>query len=588
MRFPVYALSLALFLAIAGTSWCDPEYYHPGTTGEAIPNVELPPGVVVPPDEIGLFADFSAGDERGVPLYLVNRTSQPVAFPAQDNDIFLKLEVQTQEGWVRAQAHEYSWCGNSYGQSVLQPGMHWRLYGYRPKEGRQSAVRYALYSGQKLVSNAGSGLVPDSAVALARNDEMALRGLPWTLREAFPADVEDESRMRMSPKQRVVCLELLHAYGEVPAIAYRATLQVAAWKAAAKLSDEKSAALTTMQEILSRPRNAKPSAGRLLIACLDKVEKAPANPSADTDIAWQVIRDLADLEHGSEGRAPAPDRLQAGEENWKRAVECALKHIAASSDLCADCMNNLLSHGSLLDSLVSSERLESLISGAAYGAARAAADALVRRGRTERLAELGRKLSARSQGMILASMITGGTRHGPQMDYFELRDPPIGSQADAFLIRCVTIHPGEVAVALRALRAGTRGVDSFGRTVPNAIRAYLRKEVQRSTQAGAAFDLTETISGLRAALALVDEAKSSDDIPLLQSLLGYNGYVRQEGSRSNDGSGEMKSYVEECYLIRQDALYALRRRGMDVPRDIVIARDVTDPAHIVEKKSGDE
>lgn len=82
--------------------------------GRPIPNVDLPKQVPAPKGELTLFADYAAADKDGVPLYLINRTDRIASFPAQDGDIYLKLEHRLSDGtWERAQSHAYSNCGNS-------------------------------------------------------------------------------------------------------------------------------------------------------------------------------------------------------------------------------------------------------------------------------------------------------------------------------------------------------------------------------------------------------------------------------------------------------------------------------------------
>src|SRR5258708_1073165 len=70
----------------------NPSALFRGHVGAPIPNASLPRHIPAPQGVLTLFADYPAAGQLGIPLYLVNRTSSAVSFPAQDGDIYLKLE----------------------------------------------------------------------------------------------------------------------------------------------------------------------------------------------------------------------------------------------------------------------------------------------------------------------------------------------------------------------------------------------------------------------------------------------------------------------------------------------------------------
>jgi len=142
------------------------------------PAAELPKYVVAPEGQLTLFADFEHPQAGGLPVYLVNRTAAPIRLKTQDGDLYLKLEYESAPGsWVRAQSHEYSWCGISYHTRSLDPGRFVAISGYRPSAGEQAKVRYRFYGQESIVfgSNVGKGLVVKAEVERAADDAMTIR-----------------------------------------------------------------------------------------------------------------------------------------------------------------------------------------------------------------------------------------------------------------------------------------------------------------------------------------------------------------------------------------------------------------------------
>lgn len=142
------------------------------------PVADLPRHVPAEAGKLTLYADFAAKNRpTGTPVYLVNRTDKPVAFAAQDGDIYLKLEYEAAPGrWVRAESHQDSECGNSYRTRTLESGRFWVLDGYVPKAGAKGKVRYGLHlQPVPVASNTGDGGVDPADVAKAAGDLMALR-----------------------------------------------------------------------------------------------------------------------------------------------------------------------------------------------------------------------------------------------------------------------------------------------------------------------------------------------------------------------------------------------------------------------------
>jgi len=169
--------------------------------GPPLPGSSLPEHIIAPEGELTLFADYGDAPTSPVVLYLVNRTPHRIAFSAQDSDIYVKLEAETEtERWERAQPHRHSGCGNSYMVfPILAPGQYFRFSGYLPSDGELRNVRYRLYREEafvvddktdatdlflhekefdkyplQLVSNAGMGRIRAEDVEESRRDGFAL------------------------------------------------------------------------------------------------------------------------------------------------------------------------------------------------------------------------------------------------------------------------------------------------------------------------------------------------------------------------------------------------------------------------------
>ncbi len=143
------------------------------------PMDQLPDNLRNPEQGLVLFADYAHAGDQSIPVYLLNRTGKAVALSTEDHDIYLKLEFLDANGvWKRAQAHQFSRCGNSYGFSApVRNDRFVRLSGYQPAAGRAAKIRFHLYRQTfEITSNVGDGLVDDGDIELAKGDWMAVLG----------------------------------------------------------------------------------------------------------------------------------------------------------------------------------------------------------------------------------------------------------------------------------------------------------------------------------------------------------------------------------------------------------------------------
>ncbi|HCN76376.1 MAG TPA: hypothetical protein DIT13_04170 [Verrucomicrobiales bacterium] len=112
-----------------------------------------------------------------ISVFLINDTDEQLQVPAQDGDIYLKLEVNLEGKWQRAQCHGDSWCGNSYGTRTLAAHSYVIIQGYQPTPGRRAKVRYAIHNGasDRLTSAKFDGLYAPDDVAMSAYDSLAMR-----------------------------------------------------------------------------------------------------------------------------------------------------------------------------------------------------------------------------------------------------------------------------------------------------------------------------------------------------------------------------------------------------------------------------
>lgn len=135
-----------------------PSAHFNGAVGTPVPNVKLPSSIPADDGKLTIYADYKRAKGGKVPLYLVNRTTEPQTFSSQDHDIYLMLERRMSDGrWERVQYHQDSGCGNSYYSIELPPGSHFAFSGYLPIEGTKAQVRFRSYGSNPLVSNEGAG-----------------------------------------------------------------------------------------------------------------------------------------------------------------------------------------------------------------------------------------------------------------------------------------------------------------------------------------------------------------------------------------------------------------------------------------------
>ena len=144
----------------------------------------LPKAIEPPAGEITVFADFddAADTDSGqhVPIYVINRTAEPLTFSLQDSHSYFQLEVEIDGQWRRATPFSFSWCGNSYRDLVIEPEHFDKVNGFLADGGDIEAPTrfrrlYALPNElDELASNTGTARYSIAGVDAARFDPLSI------------------------------------------------------------------------------------------------------------------------------------------------------------------------------------------------------------------------------------------------------------------------------------------------------------------------------------------------------------------------------------------------------------------------------
>jgi len=179
MKTLIKTLWIVLALTMAsGLCRADDFFSHKFRVKIGKPLAGLATHVQAPSGNVTLFADFERKTDKGVPLYIINRSGKSLDFNAEDGYLYHKLESRNAQGqWVRAQTHQFSGCGNSYDHTPVLQTDHFSVSnGYIPASGTKTTVRYSFYLQDfKLSSNAGPGLVDEKEIATSAFDSLAMR-----------------------------------------------------------------------------------------------------------------------------------------------------------------------------------------------------------------------------------------------------------------------------------------------------------------------------------------------------------------------------------------------------------------------------
>ena len=367
-----------------------------------IPNSELPSHIKPPVDSVTLFSDFEHPGPDGIPLYFINGKQADQPLSSQDSDFYVKLEYQDEVGkWVRAQEHQFSDCGNSYGGASVPPGMHWKFSGYAPRDGKAAKVRYKMYSSPWVVSNEGVGVVSMADVVLAAKDKLAVRWLPRIFEDAF-----NERSRDLSPPQRVNVLELLGAFGKATNIRESAKALADHWSSAGESTAEQKKAAKEIHQLLSKPEPEDQSFDRLLRACWEQINRQPSGLEASL-VPWAVCGQLSQT-FFSEGRGGPPESGNLSDLTpWAALTRHAAGLHQNADEMTRNIIESLLESDFLVDSFLTRNDLVKLLN-TSENATYIASCAFARRNEWEWLAEQAMGFRAEFKLKVLLALASRG------------------------------------------------------------------------------------------------------------------------------------------------------------------------------------
>ena len=552
-------------------------------------NASLPAHVKAAAGQVTLYADFDHADEKGVPLYLVNRSQVPLHLASQDGDLYFKLERQAPSGpWERVQSHAFSWCGNSYGGEVLQPGMHRQFYGHRPVNGERGKVRYAGYGSLKVESNAGDGLWSPSEADLARKDRLSLAGIPGAFSNTFDPEADGYEASRFAEgelSKGVAVLRFVPALGELPALRSGIQHWTDALATLPNPTDGQRQALNSAREVLGRPWDSSGGLEPLMQRCLATVKEQSdassrngvvASPGKDAEVAWSILSETA----ASEDKSFSPWRIDSRfqpvrRELWTKIFRFAADRLRTLDGVSASHAARLLDVASLANEFVEDKSLELLLESSVPAVVETAARGLTRRLRYERLAELARPLKRENQVTILLALAQGPSWHAHTgYNGGSPRRPAANSDEFRFWKQVIKEQPLEASAVLLGIGSPSgRPSQLYDAELCQPVLDFWRKEAARSEEEGKDFQIAGRFYDFRNSLSLITSWERPEDAALLRSLLSYRGYELQEIHRSTN-SGTFEPARIHQFHIRKIAAAALKQMGQSVPADTVFETDL--------------
>ncbi len=514
----------------------------PGVAERVKRNEALPNHVQAEPGQLSLHADF-ASRKDGVPVYLINRTSETVLIPSQDGDVYLKLEHRNQKGeWDRVQTHGYSFCGNSYVPIELLPEHHLVVSGYMPERGTPAQVRFRTYSSLPLVSNSGAGFFLEETRLAAELDEMALRVFPRHLREMFEFAPEQEDWGRTETEEGFLsALRLASSYVESRYVRNKAERFLAVKKK--QEGEETSDISRELQLILKRSWPETKNREALVRTALREVETSPYH-------AWRILSDLLTEDVRIETRAGIRLYAEIADEVRAAFQRNQLPELRM--------VVQLLNVPLFAETYFTRSELESWLEVKDGFVVHTVANARGRHGGFDSYAKAGLEAPPHAQPYVLAALASGGMQYAPDR---ELREP--GSDVERrFWVQTATRQPTETVGAFHD--AGMRGNrNDFRRILHEPLRAYLLTESRNPSVDVDGWEMGRVVS-------FVAAWEEKDDLPVFLSLLDHPAAQRSVRSKPT-ASGQYVEFLR--YRVREEARRALVRMGEAVPDDVVLEEE---------------
>ncbi len=547
-----------------------PELDDPGTISEdrwqyhSPFNFSLPEHIQAPAGKLSLVADFANAGDKGVPLYLINRTSRSLTFRGGGWQNDAVLQYQEEDGtWTRAQGNNASWCGNSWRTLMVGPCQHIPFFGEMPLNGRKARVRFAYMSDPTIVSNEGDGWISPTDAAGAAEDSQG-GGAPSSLFVELANAAHIFQTGLPSPQKCVQELRLLECYHDNAFWRYVAEQLTEQWEHSPDNIMQE--ATRAMREILAHPWPQKPDADALRQRCIDALKAGPTHsksefgmPEDDPGFVWSVLSELAADESyrldDPYGRDPSVDLR-----HWKPVIDLLKTEVCPKpGSLAYAYVASILTHECIADELMYDKFFEEHFFDGDPDMVDVCARTLARRNQWDRLTELASRLPPEHQLTVLRVLALPGQRF-----YLtpERRDPE-SNEERLFWMHCFNTQPIESARQLGTFVDAHAPVD---RALHEILRKRLEAEIERSAAAREDFAISSNPGQAIEALA---GWNNSEDNPLFKKLLAYRGYSDSEFTDLNG-----KSHINRKYEVRSAAKKILMQRNQSVPTDIVVEKEV--------------
>jgi hypothetical protein len=560
-RYALFALCfLGSITLIAAQSAMQPEDHElqrraPGAgfrscaRGLPSPNLHLPGHVSAPMGSLTLYADFDRAGPDRVPLYLVNRTAEPVAIPVQDGDLGAKLEfLDETHAWVRAQNHQYSWCGNSYYHFWLPPGHHVILDGYLPREGTPATVRYRTVLHVPLTSNPGPGRYHVEDRLAASRDKVAVQSVPPGFKRFLLFD-PDSGFQSPTPDQFAAVLQLLSRYQE------NGYCRIAAERFVATLPRESPASALIQTTLGTRWPSAPDRAG-LLQVCLEAVDPMEPRSGLAVDqhpeVAWGLIADQLLIMHGKEVTSREEELMRRAYALLPGSVRSGVPGAVAAA-------SELLRLPAFAQESVTSDLLLAWVKDGPSPLLEPSVALLRDRPEGRELVDLAGKLTKGDQLRVLGELAAGlATAAGTNADV----DTFESAAEREFWIHCATAYPLETSSILTG-RLPRERLALFPDVILPPLRRFLEEEVERASGVAPGPQAPSRPSEVAKVLSLVAAWGQRSDAPLFVRLLAHPGF--ETGSVFS----EKQSWEIRRYPVRAAALRALIGLGVPLSSPVV-------------------
>ncbi|MEN3940006.1 hypothetical protein WJU23_01850 [Prosthecobacter sp. SYSU 5D2] len=554
----------------------------------ALPNVELPAHVIAPMGQVTLFADFANASEKGVPLYLVNRSSERLTLNSQDGDIYLKLEFLREDAtWQRAQGHIGSGCAHSFGARHLDPGQHMKMSGYHPATGIPAKIRYACYGTEVLISNAAQGFYQPEDIAFSQNDTLTNSLTPSALNQHL--GLGDVDPRYISWTDRIAALRLVQVLGGRSGL----KAEVEKWRdelsAKDTLTTVESEALAALPVLLAGTWPDVTDPEKLLRHCIELLVSPPkdktvfGSPENVPSLLWEVLWELM-MEPMLGPMLEYPPRKRIPVEAWQPVIKLAAQRLLTLDDRSREMAMKVLKYDRLADEFLTDAEWEPLLLSGVERIVELAATSISRRTRWDRLVELGSKLSAEDQVTVLYALAKGQeSKVNTFMDiHGGLRYPEMASPEGKFWQNCMKTSPSRVAGAWHRLSSEMNTVPPYAEELNQYLLDDWKSKISSWDQRKEDFELKSEGDELDDTLDFVmprinfngsssyryaeDEYASRGQwIVLLQQLVTNRGY-QVSGS---DPFGAKNQNSRE-YILRKLAIKALKSLGQPVPENIIL------------------